>query len=207
MVVLPEGSPISTEELGNSVRVTIRFLVTSQIKALLPRLLSLAGWTALGSLGGSKLLPLKNEALCSWGPSMLQTFFGTLPQICASTQTCLGCLRTIPSTSLLGFCSDMHCQKWDLIWTGVCLSKSCPINWIYHRWTPIKLSTSMETGCTWAQFRVSSGWVLAIHLCYSHLRSYSRSGNVVCRVHNLLHLWETSLGLFHNHHLWVLSIF
>jgi hypothetical protein len=24
-------------------------------------------------------------------------------------------LRTIPSTSWLGFCSDMHCQLWDLI--------------------------------------------------------------------------------------------
>jgi hypothetical protein len=31
----------------------------------------------------------------------------------------------------------MQCQLWDLIWTGVCLSKSLPINWIYHRWTPI----------------------------------------------------------------------
>jgi hypothetical protein len=35
MVVLLEGSPISTEELWTSVRVTIRFLVTSLIKALL----------------------------------------------------------------------------------------------------------------------------------------------------------------------------
>jgi hypothetical protein len=48
MVVLLEGSPISTEELWNSVRVTIRFLVTSLTKALLPRLLSLAGKPALG---------------------------------------------------------------------------------------------------------------------------------------------------------------
>jgi hypothetical protein len=34
----------------------------------------------------------------------------------------------------------------------------CPINWIYHRWTPIKTwkhGWSIETGCTWAQFRVS----------------------------------------------------
>jgi hypothetical protein len=33
-------------------------------------------------------------------------------------------LRTVPSTSRLGFCSDMHCQLRDLIETGVCLSKS-----------------------------------------------------------------------------------
>ena len=33
----------------------------------------------------------------------------------ASPQSCLGALRTIPSTSWFGFCSDMHCQLWDLI--------------------------------------------------------------------------------------------
>ena len=44
MVVLLEGSP--TEE--RSVRVTIGFLVTSLTKALLPRLLSLAGRPGLG---------------------------------------------------------------------------------------------------------------------------------------------------------------
>ena len=48
MVVLLEGSPISTEELWSSVRVTIGFLVTSLPKALLPRLLNLAGGPALG---------------------------------------------------------------------------------------------------------------------------------------------------------------
>ena len=48
MVVLLEGSPISTGELWSSVTVTIGFLVTSVTKALLPRLLSLAGRPALG---------------------------------------------------------------------------------------------------------------------------------------------------------------
>ena len=47
MVVLLEGSPISTEELWSSVRVTIGFLVTSLTKALLPRFLSLARRSAL----------------------------------------------------------------------------------------------------------------------------------------------------------------
>ncbi|KAK6306788.1 hypothetical protein J4Q44_G00237130 [Coregonus suidteri] len=50
MVVLLEGSPISTEELWSSVRVTIKFLATSLTKALLPRLLSLAGRPALGGV-------------------------------------------------------------------------------------------------------------------------------------------------------------
>ena len=48
MVVLLEGSPISTEELWSSVRVTIGFLITSLTKALLSRLLTLAGQPALG---------------------------------------------------------------------------------------------------------------------------------------------------------------
>ena len=43
-----------------------------------------------------------------------------------------------------GFCSDMHCQLWDLIYTGVCLSKSCQINWIYHRCTPIKFQKHLK---------------------------------------------------------------
>ena len=46
MVVLLEGSPISTEELWSSVG----FLVTSLTKALLPRLLSLARVPALGGV-------------------------------------------------------------------------------------------------------------------------------------------------------------
>ena len=48
MVVLLKGSPISTEEIWSSVRVTIGFLVTSLTKAVLPRLLSLAARPALG---------------------------------------------------------------------------------------------------------------------------------------------------------------
>ena len=48
MVVLLEVSPISTEDYRSSVRVTIRFFVTSLTKVLLPRLLSLAGRPALG---------------------------------------------------------------------------------------------------------------------------------------------------------------
>ena len=48
IVVLLEGSSISTEEPWSFVRVTIGFLVTSLTKALLPRLLNLAGWPALG---------------------------------------------------------------------------------------------------------------------------------------------------------------
>jgi hypothetical protein len=50
MVDLLEGSPISTDELWSSIRVTIGFLVTSMTKALLAQLLSLAEWPALGNV-------------------------------------------------------------------------------------------------------------------------------------------------------------
>jgi hypothetical protein len=45
------------------------------------------------SLAGRAKLPFKNDVLgdCVLGDfQMLQTFFGALPQICASTQSCLG---------------------------------------------------------------------------------------------------------------------
>jgi hypothetical protein len=42
MVVVLEGSYITKEELWSSVKVNIRFLVTSMTKVLLPRFLSLA---------------------------------------------------------------------------------------------------------------------------------------------------------------------
>jgi hypothetical protein len=91
MVVLLEGSPISTEELWSSVRVTIGFLVTSLTRALFPRLCSLDGLPALG-----RVLVVPNffhlrmtRPLCYWGLSMLQKVFGTLTQICASTQSWL----------------------------------------------------------------------------------------------------------------------
>ena len=59
MVVLLEGSPIFTEELWSSVRVTIRFLVTSLTEALLPRFLRVA--SSRMTLGRSKLLPFNND--------------------------------------------------------------------------------------------------------------------------------------------------
>jgi hypothetical protein len=47
--------------------------------------------------------------------NVAEFFEGTLPQISASTQSCVRALWTIPSTSLLGFWSDMHCQLKDLM--------------------------------------------------------------------------------------------
>ena len=85
MVVLLEGSPISTDDLCSSVRVTIEFLVTSL--TLLPRLLSLAWQPALRRvLVVPNFYHLRMEATVFLGTFNAQAFFGTLPQICASTQ-------------------------------------------------------------------------------------------------------------------------
>jgi hypothetical protein len=50
------------------------------------------------------------------------------------------CVNTILSQSSTDNSFDL--MAWFLLWhalSTVCLSKSCPINWIYQSWTPIKL--------------------------------------------------------------------
>ena len=103
MVVLLEGSPISTEELWSSLRVTIRFLVTSLTKALLPQLLRLAGRTAFG---GSKLLSFKNNGgHCVLGDHQCcKTFLVPFPRSMVRHNPAL---QTIPSTSWLGLFSAL----------------------------------------------------------------------------------------------------
>ena len=62
MVVLLEVSPISTQDLWSSARVTIGFLVTCLIKALCPQLLSLAGeFRSMKTFGGSKSFLFEND--------------------------------------------------------------------------------------------------------------------------------------------------
>ena len=66
------------------------------------------------SLGGSKLLPFKSGGHCVLGDlQCCRRFLEPFPRYVP--QSCLGALRTIPSTSWFGFCSDIHCQLWDLI--------------------------------------------------------------------------------------------
>ena len=80
MVLLDDSSRVPLWR-WEYVRVTIGFLVSSLTKALHPRMLSVAGQPGIGSLGGSKLLPFKNDGgHCVLGRNlMLQKCFGTLP--------------------------------------------------------------------------------------------------------------------------------
>ena len=65
----------------------------------------------LGSLSCWKVnlrlfnLRMMEATVFSGNSAMLQKCFDILPQICASTQSCLRVLRNIPLTSWLGFCS------------------------------------------------------------------------------------------------------
>jgi hypothetical protein len=62
MVVLLEGSPIFTEELWSSVRVTIGFLVISLTKGPSHPIVQFGQAASYRkSLGGSKPLPFKND--------------------------------------------------------------------------------------------------------------------------------------------------
>ena len=95
----------------SSDRITIRFLVTSLIKALLPRLLSLGRWPALGRLlvvSNFFYLRMMEATVFFRTFNAADFFFLTLSYI---SYTCLGGLWTIPSTSWLA----MQCQLWDLI--------------------------------------------------------------------------------------------
>ena len=111
MVVLLECSPISTEELKSSVRVTIGFLVTSLTTTLLPRLFSLAGRPASGRvyvvinffylrmMEATVFLGTFNAAEIDWYPS---------PDLC---------LDTILSLSSLDNSFDL--MAWFLLWNAL----------------------------------------------------------------------------------------
>ena len=71
-------------------------------------------------------------------------FLCSISQICALTQFSLRALQAVPSTwvdGTLGWVFTLICMVSceTLYRPYMRFSKSCPINWIYHRWTPIKM--------------------------------------------------------------------
>ena len=113
MVVLLEGSHLSIKECWSSDR----FLVTSLTKALLPRSLSLDSRPALG-----RVLVVPNffhlrmmEATVLIGTVKAAEMF-LYPSPDLFLKTILSQRSTDNSFDfMLGLCSDMHCQLWDLI--------------------------------------------------------------------------------------------
>ena len=105
----------------SSARVTNGFLVTSLTKAFSPDC-CLARRPALG-----RALVVPNffhlwimEATVLLGTFNAAEFFVAFPRSVPRPQSCLWALQAVPSTSWLGFCSDMHCQLWDLIYRQMC---------------------------------------------------------------------------------------
>lgn len=57
--------------------------------------------------------------MCSVEASVLLQFFCTLPQTCASVQSCLQGLQTLTWTSWLSLCSDMTCN-YETLYRQLC---------------------------------------------------------------------------------------
>ncbi len=123
----------------SSTRATIRFLVTTPIKALLHHLLSLA--SSRKSPGCFKLVQLRvTETTCFCDPLMKQNLFlNSSPDVWLDTNLFLS------STD-----NYFELRAWFLLWYAlsairpfikmVCVSKSYPFHWIHHRLPSLKSS-------------------------------------------------------------------
>ena len=101
-------------------------------KAILPRLLSLAGWPALGNV----LLAPNFFHLQMMDATV---FLGTVDAAMSMLRhNHVSDLRTVPSTSWLGFCSDMHFMT--LSWSVMTINHIIPITCPY-------VSHQSQRGC------------------------------------------------------------
>ena len=133
MAGLLEGSPISTEDQ--------RVLGHLPDQGPSPPIAQF-GWeaTSMESLGGSKRIPFKNDG----GTVFLGSFNATEMFLVPFPKPVP---RHNPVSELYGQFLGSHGLVFALtctvncgiLYRCVCLSKSCPINLIYHRWTLMKL--------------------------------------------------------------------
>ena len=130
MVILLEGSPISTEELWSSVS-DHRVLGHLPDQGPSPQLLRLAWLPALGRV---LVVPNLFHLWMMEDTVFLGTFHAA--RCCTLTQSCLWALQKIILTPWLVFflICTVNCGT---VYRQVCPSKSYPINWIYHRWRNI----------------------------------------------------------------------
>ena len=117
MVVLLEGSPLSTEERLSSDKVTIGFLVSSLTKALPPPIAQFR-WPASStkSPSGSKPLPFMDDGghWAHWDIQSSRHVSVPFPRLVPRDNPA----SEVTDNSfdfMLGLCSDMHCQLWNLI--------------------------------------------------------------------------------------------
>ena len=144
---------IFTEELWSSVRVTIGFLVTSLIAQFGRAAISMK------SVDGSKLLPFKNDE-----------GHGVLGDLQCCRNVLVPFPRSVPTKSCLRALHSSDLIAWFLLWhalstVGPYIDRCVPFQIMSnHLNLPQVVSNqvvetsqgwSMETGCAWAQFRVS----------------------------------------------------
>ena len=122
-------SPISTLDLWSSVRATSGFLGTSLTKALLPQLLSLARRPALGAvLVVPNIFHLRGQG--ALGDFLCGRFvFVAFPRSVSRHNPAYELCRMLLPLHDLVFA--LKCiVSLETLDRGVCLSKSCPVNWI-----------------------------------------------------------------------------
>jgi hypothetical protein len=113
MVTLLECSPISTEELCQSDHRVLGHLPDQGPS--LPIVQFGQAASSRKTLGGFKLLSFKNGGHCVLrNLQCCRNIYVPFPRSVPLRNSFLGALWTFPSTSWLGFCSDIHCQLWDL---------------------------------------------------------------------------------------------
>ncbi len=115
----------------------MRFLVTSLDKALLHQVLSLASSKKKPGRFKTSSIKGNRDHMLLWPFNAAEMFLNSSPDLWFQ-------YNPVSTDNSLDF------MDWLLLWHAlltvgpytdrcVCLSKSCPINSVYHRWTPTKL--------------------------------------------------------------------
>ena len=172
MVVLLEGSPISTEELWSSVRMTIVwFLVTSLTKALLPPI------AQFGLVVSNFFHLWMMEATLFFGTFNAADLFIFYPSPDLCLDTILSRRSTDNSFDLIAFA--LTCAvNWGILYRQVCdfpiMSNQLNLPQVdFNQVVETSQGWSMETGCTWAQFNgIAKGLNTYVNVIFTFLIFY-----------------------------------
>ena len=104
VIVLLEGEPLALSAVDQVFIKDVSALCSIQLSLNTDHSPSPCCWKTPPDFIHLRII----EATMLLGTFNAAEFFCILPQICASTQFCLWALQAAPSTSWLGFCSDMH---------------------------------------------------------------------------------------------------
>ena len=156
MVVLLEGYPLSTEKRWSSVRVTILFLVTALIKALLPR---------QPALGRVQVVPIFFYLWMMEATVLIGTFNAAEMFMYLYPDLCLNTTLSQSSTD-----KSLDFMPWFVVWHALStvrphIDRCVPLQILPNQLNLPQVDSnqvvktshgwSAETGCTWAQFWVS----------------------------------------------------